>query len=110
MTVDGHPVGHLLDPRTGLPVPNWGSVTVVANDAVTADCVATALYVMGPQQGAEWLRGREGLDAVFFEASRGSVTITATVGLRGRLKLSDDDVAIPEDGIPGIAWFNNQNE
>lgn len=110
MNVDGIPVGHLLDPRTGLPVPMWGSVTVVANDAVTADVVATALYVMGPQHGAEWMRGREGLEAVFFEGSRGSVTITATAGLSDRLKLSDENVVAHEEVIPGFAWFKNHNE
>jgi thiamine biosynthesis lipoprotein len=41
-------VSHIIDPRTGLPVRNVPSVTVVAEDATTADALATAFTVMGP--------------------------------------------------------------
>lgn len=49
--VDGQRFGHLLDPRTGRPVPPWGSVTVVHDDPVAADVLATALFVLGPEDG-----------------------------------------------------------
>lgn len=54
LIVDGRSIGHVLDPRTGLPVPAWGSVTVVAPDPVTADVLATALLVLGPIDGLRW--------------------------------------------------------
>lgn len=63
--VGGEKVGHILDPRTGRPVPAWGSVTVIAEDPVTADCLATALYVMGPKDGFEWADRRSDFTAVF---------------------------------------------
>lgn len=56
--VDGERLGHILDPRTGRPVPAWGSVTVVAPDPLVADILSTALYVMGPDAGLEWATRR----------------------------------------------------
>jgi len=56
--VDGRRLGHVLDPRTGQPVPPWGSVTVVAGDPFDADVLSTALFVMGPDAALEWARER----------------------------------------------------
>lgn len=58
--------GHLLDPRTGRPVDAWGSVTVVADDALEADILSTALYVMGLERGRAWAE-RNGTAALFLE-------------------------------------------
>ena len=52
--VDGSRYGHVLDPRTGHPVPAWGSATVVAQDAMVADILSTALFVLGPERAARW--------------------------------------------------------
>jgi FAD:protein FMN transferase len=49
--VDGKRIGHILDPHTGLPSPSFGSVTVWDQNALTADILSTALYVMGPEKG-----------------------------------------------------------
>jgi len=88
---DGRRIGHLLDPRSGLPAPDWGSVTVVADDPFDADCLATALFVMGPIDGPRWLDGVDGIDAVFLiVAPGGSVEMRATRGIDFRNpKLSD---------------------
>lgn len=59
---------HLLDPRTGHPVPPWGSVTVVHADALVADILSTALYVMGPEEGLPWARN-VGVAALFIEVT-----------------------------------------
>lgn len=45
---------HILNPRTGDPCPAWGSVSVVASSGLEADCLSTALYVMGPRLGLRW--------------------------------------------------------
>ncbi|HKQ57895.1 MAG TPA: FAD:protein FMN transferase, partial [Candidatus Eisenbacteria bacterium] len=39
--------GHILDPRTGRPVPGAATVTVVCRSATRADALSTALLVMG---------------------------------------------------------------
>jgi thiamine biosynthesis lipoprotein len=58
------PVGHhILDPRTGLPAPAAASVTVLAPGAMLADALATAAFVLGPEDGTALLErmGVEGL-------------------------------------------------
>jgi thiamine biosynthesis lipoprotein len=45
-------VHHLIDPRTGRPVDHaLASVTVIAADCMTADALATALFVLGENEG-----------------------------------------------------------
>ena len=45
---------HILDPRTGMRCEAWGATAVVAPDALTADVLSTALYVLGPDEGLAW--------------------------------------------------------
>ncbi len=55
-------IGHIIDPRTGRPSSFGGSVTVLAEDPLAADCLSTALFVMGPEAGSIWLRSHTALD------------------------------------------------
>ena len=46
---------HIIDPRTGRPLPYRGvAVTVVAETCLEADALATALVVMGEEEGYRW--------------------------------------------------------
>lgn len=50
--IDGVRVAHILDPRTGRPIAHrLASVTVIDRLAVRADALATALMVLGPDEG-----------------------------------------------------------
>jgi thiamine biosynthesis lipoprotein len=70
----GRRIGHILDPRTGEPAPDFGSVTVVAPTGLVADVLSTAFFVLGPERGlalSEKLR-REGVEQqVLFLVVRG---------------------------------------
>jgi len=49
---DGKRYSHTIDPRTGKPVEfRLASVSVVSKSCMTADALATALMVLGPQDG-----------------------------------------------------------
>jgi thiamine biosynthesis lipoprotein len=50
--VDGIRRHHIINPRSGYPADRTASVTVIYNNAATADAAATALFVAGPD---EWL-------------------------------------------------------
>jgi thiamine biosynthesis lipoprotein len=63
--IDGERRSHIVDPRTGRPVTHRvASVSVIHERAVEADAWATALTVLGPQEGLA-LAEAEGL-AVYF--------------------------------------------
>lgn len=63
--VDGRRVSHTMDPRSGAPLQGGlASVTVVAAHCVDADAYATALMVLGEDDGRALAR-RLGLDALF---------------------------------------------
>ncbi len=63
--VDGHRISHTIDPRTGRPVGhNLASVSVLADTCIEADAWATALNVLGPEEGVT-LAQELGLDALF---------------------------------------------
>jgi FAD:protein FMN transferase len=63
----GKEYAHILDPRTGRPVEHsLASVSVVDDQAAQADGFATALMVLGPDEGRR-LAGKLGLRVVWFE-------------------------------------------
>ncbi len=47
LEIDGVRYSHIIDPKTGRPVPRRVSVTVVAEKAIDADAAATAIAVLG---------------------------------------------------------------
>jgi thiamine biosynthesis lipoprotein len=62
--VDGVRYSHTIDPRTGQPINHaLASVSVIAETCMEADAWATAINVLGPQQGLEAAR-REKLDVL----------------------------------------------
>ncbi|MFO7996905.1 MAG: FAD:protein FMN transferase [Dehalococcoidia bacterium] len=44
-------IHHIIDPRTGKPAGDSISVTVVAEDSLSADALSTGVFVIGPEKG-----------------------------------------------------------
>lgn len=62
---DGRRYSHEIDPRTGRPVEHrLASVTVISESAMRADALATALMVLGDEQGLAVAEG-QGIAALF---------------------------------------------
>jgi thiamine biosynthesis lipoprotein len=57
-------VGHIMDPRTGYSSHASSSASVVAETCMQADALATAAFVLGPQQGIELANSLEGVEAL----------------------------------------------
>lgn len=65
---NGEKIAHILDPRTGRPATTRTvSVSVIARDCATADAAATALFVMGAEDGLSWVNARPEIEAVFMD-------------------------------------------
>ena len=58
---DAAKVSHISDPRTGYSAQELISATVIADTAMDADALATAVFVLGEDEGVEMI---EGLDDV----------------------------------------------
>jgi thiamine biosynthesis lipoprotein len=81
---------HILDPRTGTPADHpLASVSVLAADCMTADAVATALFVMGTEEGLRWLSDHPELEALFIDRTEEGFRFSATPGFGNAL------VAVP---------------
>ncbi|MGZ6093397.1 MAG: FAD:protein FMN transferase, partial [Polyangiales bacterium] len=61
---DGVRYHHILDPRTGKPATACRSVTVLAKDALTADELDDAIFILGPEEGMKLLEKHPGAGAV----------------------------------------------
>jgi len=73
-------IHHILDPHTGEPAGECMSVTVIAENCLDADALATALFVLGPE------RGKELADNL---CSSGREVKAMLVGSDGRILYSD---------------------
>jgi len=63
---DGTLYSHILDPRSGRAVlSDTASVTVAAPDCMHADGIATALFVMGADEGLAWVEQRPEVEVMF---------------------------------------------
>jgi len=88
--LDGARYAHIIDPRSGRPLPLRGmSATVVHERAALADAWATALTVLGPEEGLEVAR-REGLAALFLERVGAAVEARAAPAMGDRVEVREE--------------------
>ncbi|MFI5298812.1 MAG: FAD:protein FMN transferase [Polyangiales bacterium] len=64
---DGVRYHHIIDPRTGKPATACRSVTIFAPDALTADELDDAVFILGPEKGLPLVETREGVGAVIVD-------------------------------------------
>lgn len=95
--VSGRRIGHILDPRSGEPAPDFGSVTVVAPSALVADILSTAFFVLGPEKGlalSATLRTEGVANEALFLVERGGVLQAVSSPGIANLVLSADPKAV----------------
>ena len=84
--LDGERLSHVIDPRTGRPIRHdLASVTVVTEQAMFADAYATALLVMGEDEGRRFAEDR-GLAALFIVRRGTGFEIVASAAMRDYLR------------------------
>jgi thiamine biosynthesis lipoprotein len=81
--------GHIFDPRTFAPTGGPLSATVIAKDAITADGLATTLFVLGKDEGMALLEKLPGVDAMFLYREGDKIRQYRTKGFPEILELND---------------------
>lgn len=61
---DGIRYHHIFDPQTGRPVRLMISATLITTEVMDADAMATAVFVMGPDKGMEWVESMVNVEAM----------------------------------------------
>lgn len=92
--VRGRRLSHILDPRTGEPAPDFGSLTVWTSDPLWADCLSTGLYVLGPEAALRWAAAHPGIEVLVLRVDGDRLTALASPGLKERLTALDQEVKI----------------
>jgi thiamine biosynthesis lipoprotein len=82
--IAGKRYSHILDPRTGRPVPDAVTqVTVMAPTGLEADALATALVVLGPESGLRLAQELPNVEALFLLPDGDGFRSVATTGFPG---------------------------
>ncbi|HEY3595475.1 MAG TPA: FAD:protein FMN transferase [Polyangiaceae bacterium] len=90
--VGGKRYHHILDPRTGYPATASRSVTIWAKDALTADALDDAVFILGPEKGLALVESIDDAGAVIVDAKN-------HVWISRRLEGKVNVLRPPTDGI-----------
>jgi len=63
---DGIRYHHILNPETGFPARNAVSATVIADSALEADALSTAIFLLDPARAIQLIEKRDGVEAVIY--------------------------------------------
>mgnify|MGYP001094810870 CR=1 FL=1 len=83
--LDGRRYSHIVDPKTGLGVVERASVTVIADDGATADPLATAIYILGPDRGLKLVESIPGAAAYYVRQTPSGIQTHISSRFRQRL-------------------------
>ncbi|MDW7730929.1 MAG: FAD:protein FMN transferase [Methanolobus sp.] len=86
---DAAKVSHISDPRTGYPSQSLISVTVIAKSAMDADAFATAVFVMGEEDGLQMIEKLDGVECLIITSDK---RIVRSSGFAAYESTSDDSV------------------
>lgn len=66
---------HILNPKNGMPAEGCRSVSVKAKEAILADAMATAIFVLGPEKGYQLCQISKDLDCLIMD-KEGKIIMT----------------------------------
>ncbi|WP_437854897.1 FAD:protein FMN transferase [Sorangium sp. So ce363] len=89
---DGRRYHHIIDPRTGFPATGSRSVTIWAKDALTADAVDDAAFILGAEKGLALVESIEDCGAVIVDRNN---KVWVSKRLEGKVEV----LRQPTDGL-----------
>jgi thiamine biosynthesis lipoprotein len=90
--VGGRRYHHIIDPRSGYPATASRSVTIWAKDALTADALDDAVFILGPKQGLELVESIDDAGAIIVDADN---RVWISRRLEGKVRVERP----PTDGV-----------
>ena len=95
LEVDGTKYHHIMDPRTGYPLDNEISgVTVFAPTSFDGDSYSTALFLMGIEEGIEFINSKDGFEVAYVD-KEGGVHLSA--GIQDSFNLTNEEYYIADE-------------
>jgi FAD:protein FMN transferase len=67
---DGKRFHHIINPKTGDSAREVQSVTIIADNATTADALSTSIFILGVEQGLKLINGTPGISAIIIDNNR----------------------------------------
>jgi len=64
---EGKRYHHIFNPKNGFPSEGCQSVTILTKDCITADGLATAVFVLGPEKGYSLCRKLDGVECLIVD-------------------------------------------
>ena len=83
---EGKRLHHILDPATGFPSRAAVSATVWTTNALDADILSTALFILGPDRGIEWIESVPRAEALIFFEREGMLEYRTSSGVQNRIR------------------------
>jgi len=83
----GKKYSHILDPRSGYPVQGIASVTILAKTTMEADALATAVTVLGVEEGMELIDRLPQTEGIIVLDKPAHPAYVLSAGLRGKISL-----------------------
>jgi len=81
--LEGKRFAHIVNPMTGWTVQDVPmSVTIIAPDAVSADALATGVFVLGPEEGMKLIEGLGGIEGMIVSEEMKIVTSSGWGGFQ----------------------------
>jgi thiamine biosynthesis lipoprotein len=80
--IGGKRFSHIVDPRTGIGLTDHSLVTVIAQDGITADALATAVSVLGPDKGIKLVEATKGAAVHISRLSGSEIEVSESRGFK----------------------------
>ena len=91
-TANGKTYHHLINPKSGYPVSNsLLSVTIICDDGTLADCLSTAMFVLGQTNALNYWRNYGGFEMILVNSSN---EIICTSGLIEEFTLANNSYSL----------------
>lgn len=70
IVIEGREYSHIIDPRSGFPVGEISSVSIITPSAEMCDALATSVFVLGVEEGLFLINQLDGVDCLIVDQNR----------------------------------------